>query len=403
MQNLSGEVVVNKRMDAKDSIDSYSGEGLVEWRAAVLLASPNNTLAASNRIAELFKGQFDFQRLRYLLVHHRIVLAAFANLCPELEALVPPDFAKWLRSRHSNLRKKVLHQFQIQNQIGAAFTSAGVQHRFFKGLTLSRLLHSDIAMRQAKDIDVMIHPSSLPVADACLRKLGYTSFLESDQPPQVGNRLAISRGKDIVYHAEGLPEVELHWRVDTACTNFSVYFTLALFDLPSGKPTPEEFVYLCWHAGKTLHHRFKWLLDIDCYLRLGEQDSSVFGDKALSIATEQGVERYVQLALYLLQRTFPWHSHRKFVDVAPYALQQIGQRIERRWCVDEPEIKEKLMMMRDRFYLPAFWGDRFAIATALLLLPTDDVREMLNRRSGLSAGFAKLLVPLLTISGYWRR
>lgn len=368
-----------------------------------LLASPVLTYATTHRVAGLFEGDFDFERLRCLLVYHRVVPAAAANLSGELKPLVPQEFASWLQARRDVLRGQVARQFQVHSRIRAALAGAGVSHRFFKGLTLSTLLHSDLALRQAKDIDVMIPRSQLPVADACLRKLGYSSLLDDDKASLMGNRLAITLGKDVVYQAPGKPEVELHWRIHNANTRFSVYYSRIMFTLPPRNATPEEFVYLCWHASLTLHHRFKWLVDIDCYLRKGEEADSRFLDEALKIARKQCVDRYVYLALFLLQRSFPWHAHRKFVQQAPNGVVAVGQRIERRWQSDQEVEGGKVSMMWDRFYLASSWRDRFLIANSLLWLPTDDVREMLNRRSGMSAGLARALVPLLLVKGYWQR
>lgn len=69
--------------------------------------------------------------------------------------------------------------------------------------------------------------------------------------------------------------------------------------------------------------------------------------------------------------------------------------------VGELESGRKLIMAPERFYFPCFWGDQYALAWSPL--PTDDVREMLNRRSGMKAGLARMLVPLLTVRGYLRR
>jgi len=385
------------------TLADYVPVACVAWEAMTLLASPGLSSANTHRVAGLLADNFDLERLRSLLVYHRVVPAAAANLSGELETLVPKAFSSWLQGRRDVLSGQVVRQFQMHSLIRAALGGAGVPHRFFKGLTLSTLLHSELALRQAKDIDVMIPRSQLPVADACLRKLGYSSLLDDDKASLMGNRLAITLGKDVVYRAPGKPEVELHWRVHNANTRFSAYYSRVLFRLSSKSVTPDEFVYLCWHAGKTLHHRFKWLVDIDCYLRKGEESHSDFLDQVIHIAYEHCVDRYVYLALYLLQRSFPWHAHRGFVQQAPNGVVVVGRRIERRWLSDQEMGAGKLSLMWDRFYLASSWRDRLVMANSLLWLPTDDVREMLNRRSGLSAGLARALVPLLLVKGYWQR
>lgn len=369
----------------------------------VFLASPAVDAAATTHMSGLIKAGLDFERLRSLLIYHRVVAAASANLSPELSALMPEAFSRWLLGRRAAIRQQAVRQYQTHTRLGVALTRAGVPHRFFKGLALSHLLHADLAMRQSKDIDVMIPREYLFAADACLREMGYNSILADDRAMPTGNRLAVALGKDVLYRAKGMPEVELHWRIDNARTRFSEFYSHALFNLPPDVTTPQECVYLCWHAGKTLHHRFKWLVDIDCYLRIAEAADAGFIGRVLAVAKQQGVERYVLLALYLLQRSFPWHADRDFDNRMPSALKAMGQRIELLWQDEGSKTKGKLRMMWDRFYLASFWSDRFAIARSLLLLPTDDVREMLNRRSGMKAGLARMLVPLLTVRGYWRR
>lgn len=374
-----------------------------EWQVVVLLASPGLETEWLLELERLLRAPLDYRRVDRLLVVHRVSLAAAVNLPPQLSQRVPAWFKSALERRRETAQLRAKRQFQAQARLANKLTQTGIEHRFFKGLTLGQLLHSDLAVRQSNDIDVMIRREDLASANVCLVESGYNSILAHGQADLTGNRLAVALGKDVIYAAKGLPVVELHWRVDNADTRFGKFYSQTLFTLPPNQATPEEFVYLCWHAGKTLHHRLKWLVDIDCYLRLGEQQHSDFCERALVIAREQGVERYVRLALYLLQRTFPWRAQREFIADTPQALQRLGQRIKRRWQTDELAGKDKLVMMRDRFYLPRFWRDRYAMAKSLLLLPTDDVREMLNRRSGMNAGLAKVLVPLLAVRGYWRR
>lgn len=374
-----------------------------EWQAVVLLASPNLQAVFCPALERLLSAGIDYRRVDQLLTRHRVTLPAAANWPVGLGEYVPQWFVNTLERRRAAAQSRARGQFQIQARLGARLLKAGVEHRFFKGLALGQLLYLDLAVRQSNDIDVMIFRQDLAKANDCLVELGYSSILSAGQADLVGNRLAVGLAKDVIYAAKDLPIVELHWRVDNASTRFGKFYSQTLFNLSPHQATPEEFIYLCWHAGKTLHHRLKWLVDIDCYLRLGERHDPGFSDKALAIAEMHGVERYVLLALFLLQSTFPWHAQREFLGASTPALQRLGHRIEQRWCKDELATKDKLMMMRDRFYLPRLWRDRYAIAKSLLLLPTDEVRGMLNRRSGINAGLAKVLVPVLVVRGYWRR
>lgn len=368
------------------------------FKLMALLAVPSVPEAADALLVECVRRGVEPKRLQALLEYHRVIPAAAAK---PLVGLMPSGLCNWLKTEQQQGRRKALRQFQTQVSVSRALAAAGIRHRFFKGLSLAELLYRDISLRHAQDVDLIIERAALAEADRLLVELGYLSSLAGNSAELPGNKLALSMGKDLAYCGQGLPKLEVHWRVDNAETAFCRYYSQRAFFLPSDKPSVEEFVYLCWHAGQSLYHRFKWLVDIDAYLRLAEQRDDSFQEKTLTLAREYDVDRYVLLAIELLRLSFPWHAERK-PSLAKPLVRRIAGRIVARWRVGEPGC-DKVRMMLDRFHLIASWRDRCCVAGSLLFRPTDAARDVLNRCSGWRVKPLQWVVPIFNIAGYIKR
>lgn len=98
-----------------------------------------------------------------------------------------------------------------------------------KGVTLSRWIYDDRAIRRSKDIDVLVDAAALPAAVAALRELGYGESLDQVRRgnlPELHYQLP---------HRTGiLPPVELHWRIHW----FEEEFSAAM--LGRASPSPGE-------------------------------------------------------------------------------------------------------------------------------------------------------------------
>lgn len=165
----------------------------------------------------------------------------------------------------------------------------------------SRLFPEQPLARPASDVDLLVRPEEVPVAEAALAKLGL--------------RLAVVPGVEDVFEEHhhrpwsgpaGL--VELHFRLFSG-------FGGRVFDdrTVSGRTTlgsldsrqvlwlsaEDEFLYLATHAANHGFLRLSWLVDLDRYLRFAPQlDWGVMSARARAA----GFEVPVAATLHLLQR-----------------------------------------------------------------------------------------------------
>jgi hypothetical protein len=102
----------------------------------------------------------------------------------------------------------------ITIQLIDSLRSAGIQSLPLKGPTLGRAIHGDAGRRPSADIDLLVHREDLPGAVAVAERLGYRDqhgFAARRELPRLHVTLA----------REGLPPLELHWRVHWYRSRFS--------------------------------------------------------------------------------------------------------------------------------------------------------------------------------------
>jgi hypothetical protein len=96
-------------------------------------------------------------------------------------------------------------------RIASALEAVGVINVPLKGPLLARALHGDTAMRSSRDIDVLVARADFGRAADALATLGWRPDRDSARNPVLHVCLV---------HPDGLPEVELHWRVHWYETEF---------------------------------------------------------------------------------------------------------------------------------------------------------------------------------------
>jgi hypothetical protein len=95
-------------------------------------------------------------------------------------------------------------------RVAQALSTQGVQGLIIKGAATSVVLGESVAARPAADVDVLVAPESVAVADIALRGLGC-----SPAYPQRVRSWALERslGIERTYVGPG-PSIDLHWEVD---------------------------------------------------------------------------------------------------------------------------------------------------------------------------------------------
>jgi hypothetical protein len=162
----------------------------------------------SGRIDEL-AARVDWQALLDELSLQRLVPLLGGRLLESADA--PPEFAAAVREETDAAREAGTLLELVTLRVATALETAGVANVPLKGPLLARQLHGDPAMRYSRDIDVLVTRADFAPAVEALRGLGWRPETSVNGEPILHLRLL---------HDEGLPEVELHWRVHWYETEF---------------------------------------------------------------------------------------------------------------------------------------------------------------------------------------
>lgn len=103
--------------------------------------------------------------------------------------------------------KVAMVQAMVLMQVQSALESAGIPALPIKGPQLARAVYGNVGLRQSSDLDVLVPVAQLDDAVRVLLPLGYVhprDPLGRDGLPLLHLGMA---------HPDGLPDVELHWRV----------------------------------------------------------------------------------------------------------------------------------------------------------------------------------------------
>ncbi len=191
-----------------------------------------------------------------------------------------------------------------------ALEAAGVATLALKGAGLAGLVYGDLALRQSRDIDLLVAEEDLVRADEVCRQAGYRRLQPSPDIDDV--RLAAWRRwrKDFIYrHASRDLTLELHFRLvldPVRAARLDLWGARRRPDVPGlgALPVPDGpalYAYLCLHGALCGWFRMKWLADLAALLA-GRSETEV--EALHDGAVARGAGRASGQALLLLERVF---------------------------------------------------------------------------------------------------
>src|SRR5262249_49694292 len=116
---------------------------------------------------------------------HRVAPLLLAGLRASLG--VPAAVLAELRRQALADPRRSLAQVAEVALLQRAFAEAGVRVLFLKGVVLSAQLFGDAAMRDARDIDLLVDPADLTRAEKILAAAGYRSAMGALSPRQAAS------------------------------------------------------------------------------------------------------------------------------------------------------------------------------------------------------------------------
>src|SRR5258708_7366901 len=185
-----------------------------------------------------------------------------------VEDAVPPDQVSRLEQRYQANLHKALFLSRELIRIVDHFSALGIEVMPYKGLALAEQIYRDIALRQAGDIDMLIHPQDLPRVRDAVGELGYTPHLAFSAAEE---RAYLQSGYEYAFDGAAGPNLlEVQWAIQPSF--YSIDFDMpALFQRATtitvtGHPmktlrVEDLLLVLCVHPAKQVGGRLVWLCD----------------------------------------------------------------------------------------------------------------------------------------------
>jgi hypothetical protein len=167
----------------------------------LLLAGTRARRAATAPRARALLGAVDWDALLDALAVQGLVPLLGGRLLELADA--PARFADAVRGETAAAGRAGALLELATLRVAAALEAASVPNVPLKEPLLTRALHGDPAVRVSRDIDVLVARGALHRAARALAPLGW-------RPQDDGGEPVLHL---VLAHDEGLPEVELHWRV----------------------------------------------------------------------------------------------------------------------------------------------------------------------------------------------
>ena len=294
----------DERPPTLKSMTETSSLPSAEWSILLAACSEIPRQARSDRLRKLLGQPFQWNVLFDLAERHGVQPLLYQVLV-EADKAVPPDQRPLLERRYQiNLHKALLLSRELI-RIVDHLSALGVEVMPYKGLALAELIYGDVALRQAGDMDILIHPQDLPRVRDAVTELGYTSHLSLSKAEE---RSYLKFGYEYSFDGPAGPNLlEVQWRIQPRF--YAIDFdmdglfrratTVKVAGYSMKTPSPEEsLLVLTAHAAKHVWGRLVWLCDLARIMSLPTLNWSSIGSQAQTL----GIVRILCVSMLLANR-----------------------------------------------------------------------------------------------------
>jgi Uncharacterised nucleotidyltransferase len=180
----------------------------------ILVAGTAAARAASRPEAQALTEVADWTALEHRLRAQRLLALLGDRIIAVAEGRAPGKFVEAAGASVGTGRGHDAALELITIQLTDSLTTAGIQSLPLKAPMLGRAIHGDAGLRRSADIDLLVSSDDLPGAVAVAERLGYRDrqgFAARGERPRL--HVTLTR--------QGLPPLELHWRVHWYESRFS--------------------------------------------------------------------------------------------------------------------------------------------------------------------------------------
>ncbi len=285
-------------MDRRETAASIASE----WS---LLCTASSADPRESDLARLLqKRPIDWEVVLRLAEHHGTSSLLYQNLS-RLPDAVPSPVLTSLRQRYERNIHKSLFLARELIRVLDSLDAIGVEAIPYKGVVMSEVYYSDMALRQSGDMDLFVRKQDVARIKTAVRDLGYTTRVPI---PEDAEQDYIASGYECTFDSfAGKNLLELQWALQPRfyAVDFDMdgLFERAVNVTVAGRgvktPSPEDLLLvLSVHAAKHVWGRLIWLCDIAQIVR----QENLNWDWVRSQAQELGIERILHITLLLANR-----------------------------------------------------------------------------------------------------
>lgn len=281
-----------------------------EENAITCIARRDLDLERRSELRGLLREELDWNYLYTMAVAHGLLPLLYKHLNSAASDLVPGHFFSRLKRESVANSQNVLHLIGKQLRIHKLFDEHDIPVASFKGPLLAQTAYGEISLRQAGDIDLLIHRRHFAKARAILESLGYEmapALTDTQLSSHLNSHCELQFMRD-----DWFTIVDLHW--DLAPRTF-------VFNLPGEEvlsrrhavwlagaevetfALEDSVLYQATHGAKHLWRRLEWIVAMAETLRTAP---AINWDTLVQRAEQARAARILALALQLV---------RKFSDV----------------------------------------------------------------------------------------
>lgn len=344
-----------------------------EW--AILLAACSAVpLQEKALLLELLlKAPLRWQRLFELADKHGVQPLLHQALTGLNHSVPAEERLQLQQAFQTNLHKSLLLSRELIRIVDHV-AARGLDAMPYKGLALSEILYSDIALRQSGDIDLLIRPRDLPRIRDAVRELGYTPHFTLSAPQE---RAYLKSGYEYAFDGIAGPNLlEVQWAILPRfyAVNFSMEdlfqraATLNVVGHPMRTPSREDLLLvLCVHAAKHVWGRLVWLCDVAQLMNAPDLNWNWIGAQARNL----GIVRILRVTLLaansLLRATISAEVEQSLPKDA--AAMPLAEEIQRHIVSDSAYNTDSSAYFRLMMRLRERRADRWRFAVRLVLTP----------------------------------
>ena len=237
--------------------------------------------------------------------HHRVLPLLSRTLSSAGSEAVPDAILEQLQARFRTNAARSYILWAELTRLLKLFETHGIAAVPFKGPALAGSVYGSLFLRQAGDLDLLVHPRNVRRATDLLLSQGYAPDCERIVPQGTAHR------RSEIHLAFRCPEqqveIELHWRFAPDHFAFALDLTrlwerlepVSLEGTTVPAPAPEELLLtLCVHGTRHQWARLIWIADIAELIRA---HPGINWSRALEVASRHRCARILAVGLLLAQ------------------------------------------------------------------------------------------------------